>query len=106
MEPEELSFDEWYEINEEEINIELGETGADRELDFDPEREFDERYEKYINSNVFGIKKHICKNCRYLIETKIYLPYEGVKNNCIHDDLLWTKNINEYVCEYFTDKKN
>lgn len=45
-----LSYDEWYDINEEEINIELAENGADRELDFDPEREFDERYEEYLNS--------------------------------------------------------
>ncbi len=45
-----LNFDEWYEINEEEINIELAESGADRELGFDAELEFEYRYTKYLNS--------------------------------------------------------
>lgn len=45
-----LTFEEWYELNESDINIELAETGADRELDFDPEREFDKKYEDYLNS--------------------------------------------------------
>ncbi len=44
-----LSFEAWYEQNEAEINIELAETGADRELDFDSESEFDNRYQKYLN---------------------------------------------------------
>ena len=44
-----LEFEEWYGINEEEINIELAESGADREMDFDSELEFDNRYEKYLN---------------------------------------------------------
>lgn len=45
---EELSFIDWYSQNEESINIELAESGADREMDFDPELEFDNRYEKYL----------------------------------------------------------
>lgn len=46
---EKLSFEEWYVQHEQEINIELAETGADREMDFDVEREFDSRYQKYLN---------------------------------------------------------
>ncbi len=45
-----LSFEDWYDRYEEEINIELAELGADRELDFDSEREFEKRYTKYIDS--------------------------------------------------------
>ncbi len=45
-----LEFEEWYELFEDEINIELAETGADREMDFDSEREFDKRYEMYLNA--------------------------------------------------------
>ena len=48
MNREELTFDEWYSLNEDEINIELAETGADREMDFDVEMEFEIRYQKYI----------------------------------------------------------
>ena len=36
-----LSFEEWYDLYEEEINIELAESGADRELDFDSELAID-----------------------------------------------------------------
>lgn len=45
-----LSFEDWYDIYEEEISINLAESGADRELDFDSEREFEKRYTKYIDS--------------------------------------------------------
>jgi hypothetical protein len=44
-----LTFDEWFNLFEDEINIELWESGADRELDFNPEKEFEKRYEKYLN---------------------------------------------------------
>lgn len=44
-----LTFDEWYNLNEEGINIELAESGADREMDFDSEKEFNKRYEIYLN---------------------------------------------------------
>ena len=43
-----LNFDDWYEINEEEIHIELAENGADREMDFDSELEFEIRYQEYV----------------------------------------------------------
>jgi len=43
-----LTYEEWCDKHEEEINIELAESGADRELDFDPEREFENRYDDYI----------------------------------------------------------
>lgn len=45
-----LDFDEWYDKFEDEITVELAETGADREMDFDREREFEKRYEMYLNA--------------------------------------------------------
>lgn len=45
-----LEFEEWYELFEDFINMELAENGADRELDFDPESEYDKRYEMYLNA--------------------------------------------------------
>lgn len=47
---EKFNFDEWYELNEENINIELAENGADREMDFNPELEFENRYQKYLET--------------------------------------------------------
>lgn len=43
-----MAYEQWYELNEERINIELAENGADRELDFDSEHEFITRYENYL----------------------------------------------------------
>jgi len=43
-----LDYEIWYSDNEEFINMELAESGADRELDFNPENEFEKRYEKYL----------------------------------------------------------
>ena len=43
-----LTFDEWYELFEEEINIELAENGTDREPDFNPEIEFEKKYQEYL----------------------------------------------------------
>ena len=48
---EKLSFNKWYEINEDAINIKFAETGLDRELDFNCEVEFDLEYELYLNSD-------------------------------------------------------
>jgi len=45
-----LSFEDWYGMYEDEINIELAESGADREMDFDSELEFEKRYEKYYEN--------------------------------------------------------
>ena len=47
----ELNFDEWYCLHEDEVNIELAEIGANREMDFDSELEFEVRYQKYLNQN-------------------------------------------------------
>ena len=41
-------YDVWFHENEEAILIELAETGADRELDFNLEAEFDKRFQKYL----------------------------------------------------------
>lgn len=49
MMSKELNFDEWYDLYADEINIELAENGADREMDFDSELEFEVRYQKYLN---------------------------------------------------------
>lgn len=46
-----LDFEGWFGVYEDEINIELAESGADRELDFNPELEFEKRYNKYLNEN-------------------------------------------------------
>ena len=43
-------YDVWFHENEEAILIELAESGADREMDFDLEEEFDKRYQKYLDS--------------------------------------------------------
>jgi len=48
--PRKLSYDKWYDVVEDEINIELAESGADRELDFDSEKEFEARYQKYLRN--------------------------------------------------------
>lgn len=45
---EKLNFEQWYGINEEEIHIELAENGADREMDFNSELEFEIRYQEYV----------------------------------------------------------
>lgn len=50
LDPESELYDLWYSANEAEILIELAETGADREMDFDLEAEFDKRYEAYLAS--------------------------------------------------------
>ena len=58
-----LSFDEWYAIVEEEVNIELAESGADRELDFNSEREFEDRYEKYLDEHPY-VPMKVCEFCK------------------------------------------
>lgn len=45
-----LEYDEWYCLNEERISIELAESGADREMDFDLEKEFYKRYNLYLSN--------------------------------------------------------
>jgi len=43
-----LNFSEWCEANEEELSILWAETGADREYDFNVERELEKQYDEYI----------------------------------------------------------
>ena len=50
----EFNYVEWFCINEEDIRIELAESGADREMDFDIEKEFEVRYEDYRKSYKMG----------------------------------------------------
>lgn len=47
---EDVMFQIWFNENEETILIELAESGADREMDFDLEAEFDKRYQAYLDS--------------------------------------------------------
>ena len=47
---EDIQYMKWCYANEAEILIELAETGADKEMDFDPEAEFNKRYEDYLAS--------------------------------------------------------
>lgn len=56
-----LEFEEWYELFEDFINMELAETGADREMCFNSEREFERRYEMYLNN--MKEKEEICPKC-------------------------------------------
>jgi hypothetical protein len=46
-----LDYEEWFAVNEDEINIELAENGADREMDFDLELELEKRYQEYLDKN-------------------------------------------------------
>jgi len=45
-----LNYEDWYGLYEDDINIELAESGADREMDFDSELEFEIRYQTYLNN--------------------------------------------------------
>jgi|TARA_R110002020_G_scaffold147690_1_gene323233 putative transposon-encoded protein len=45
-----MSVEDWYNMIEEELNIELAENGADREMDFDIENEIEIRYDKYVEN--------------------------------------------------------
>ena len=47
---EDIAYMQWFYQNEEQILLELAESGADREMCFDLEAEFDKRYEKYLNN--------------------------------------------------------
>jgi len=42
-----LSFEDWYNENEEELSIKAAESGADREYDFNSEDFAEKEYEKY-----------------------------------------------------------
>ena len=67
MSKEELTFDEWYDLYEDEINIELAENGADREMDFDPELEFEKRYQEYMEEIDISIDDRALQK-QYIIE--------------------------------------
>ena len=43
------SYDEWLDNNQEELSILFSETGTDREIDFDFEREAEKLYNKYLD---------------------------------------------------------
>lgn len=45
-----LDYDEWLGFSMSRINEELAESGADREMGFDAEREYEKRYESYCDS--------------------------------------------------------
>jgi len=43
-----MTFEEWLDLNEEDMEIYFAETGVDRELDFNVENELEKLYEKYL----------------------------------------------------------
>ncbi|MCI5157327.1 MAG: hypothetical protein D3906_02615 [Candidatus Electrothrix sp. AUS1_2] len=45
-----MDFDKFLEMFQEEIDIYLAESGADREYDFDSDREYEERYFEYLEN--------------------------------------------------------
>lgn len=47
---EDIKYMKWFYANEEDILIELAESDAYRELDFDIEAEFDKRYQAYLDT--------------------------------------------------------
>jgi hypothetical protein len=71
-----MTYEEWYNKNEEELSIECAESGADRELDFDFERFCEDKYEIFLSE--LG-----CWNCLYSWHFTDELPcvacYEGGK---------------------------
>lgn len=46
-----MEYDEWYASIEAEFDIEMAESGADREYDYDPEQILEDRYETYRKSH-------------------------------------------------------
>ena len=51
-EQEVLSYDDWCDQYGDEIDIELAEIGATMELDFNPEKEYEIRYNKYLDNKL------------------------------------------------------
>ena len=45
-----MPFDEWFDSNETDIESEIVSSGADRELDFDSEKYYDDKYEQYLKT--------------------------------------------------------
>ena len=48
MEKSKLNFEDWYNLNEEELFIKAAENGEDRELDYNSEDFAEREYEKYL----------------------------------------------------------
>ena len=51
------TFEEWLDLNEEELSIMFAETGMDRELDFNVEDELERRYQKYLETDENNLNK-------------------------------------------------
>ncbi len=54
-----MSFDDWYDINEEELWCAAAESGADREFDFDSEEFAEQRYDSYVKGGLQPTKDRI-----------------------------------------------
>jgi hypothetical protein len=52
-----MTFEEWLELNEENMSIYFAETGMDRELDFDVEDELERCYQKYLETDKNNLDK-------------------------------------------------
>lgn len=75
-----MDYDEWYAQNEDTINIELAESGADREMDFNPELEFEKRYIKYCEAQSVKNCNMPCVSisCRHDYNYKILFDHTAV----------------------------
>ena len=54
---EPLLFPQWYSANEEELLIQFAESGADREIGFDLDRAFEDKYQEYLKN--FELKCYV-----------------------------------------------
>ena len=45
-----MSYEEWYGLYAEEVSIADAESGADRELDYDPDNSMEEHYQEYVRN--------------------------------------------------------
>ena len=49
-----LSYEEWYNANEEKLDCKAAEDGSDRELDYCPERYADKAYDAYVRDEALN----------------------------------------------------
>ena len=51
------TFEEWLDLNEDDMYIHFAETGMDRELDFNVEDELERCYQTYLETNENNLNK-------------------------------------------------
>ena len=86
---DQLSFDDWLEQEEDNLNCEAAETGADRELDFDEDAWHELKYEQYLvktakKCDIEGVLAGpVCPQCE--IPTQLH---EGAETCPVHGKVL------------------